>query len=254
MSLQRKTVQHQRREAGSRAPNLELISEPRVHLSHEAGHAVAHVMLARPFKYVIIRSDADAAGHIGYRYPRRLIENLRRGDRDGPHTRIYLEDQCVTTLARPVAQRKRFPRSSLKDVSEGHLNSGSDRSIVVRICNDLFDDELIEFAYYRYPRERARALIRLHWKAMGRVASELMKLEPLCYRTCSASYGIAVAHHNACRSRKARRCTERRSDCKKAVIEATANPGDVVIDLGCRFALGVLGQVGGRSAADGVQV
>ncbi len=168
---------------------------------HEAGHAVASVMLGMDFDYVTIIPDGDSRGHVENTRPKDILEAMNNGDRrENPLVYHWMENEIIETLAGPEAQHLFFPRSRLNDTywgvdfSKPHGDkveprrniriaaSGGDLSNAIRLVDDLHGQGNVAECYYFYVTARARALVRTHRDEIERVAQALLK-----YKTLSAN-------------------------------------------------------------------
>jgi hypothetical protein len=161
---------------------------------HEAGHAVAHVMLGMDFDYATIVANEDSGGHVAMTRPDDVVEMWNCGDRDNPRVRDFVERELIATFAGHIAQRRAFPRSHwqygfgvMKSpggfIPEGKPVAipGSDIQTVIRIIDDLHghDGDAVRFAYHAYVEARAEALVRQHIKQIEAVAAALLKHDTL---------------------------------------------------------------------------
>ena len=106
---------------------------------HEAGHAVAKVMLGIDFDYVTIVSDGDAAGHVAMTRPPHILEAHASCNGDplsDPTLAQRIEHEIIDTLADAEAQRLFFPRSRWRAGvgidGQKYVAHGSDTSTVIR--------------------------------------------------------------------------------------------------------------------------
>lgn len=153
---------------------------------HEAGHAVACVLLDLEFNHATIIPGDDAKGHVDITMPGYVLDEMENGDPlTDPKTRQHLEHHLIAILAGPIAQRKKFPRSRLNstDTLKGLkvLVPGSDHSQVTRMIADLFgaDNDQVRWTYERYITARARALVESHWHEFELIAAALLERETL---------------------------------------------------------------------------
>ena len=148
---------------------------------HEAGHAVAHVVLGVDFDYATIEPDGDSAGRVAYTRPHYIVESWNDGERDDPRLRIHIENELIITLCGPAAQRIKFPRSHHNNtitLSNGEkvLARGTDHSQVTRTIFDLFGpNDQVRWKYERYIAARAHALVEANWNDIEAVANALLK-------------------------------------------------------------------------------
>jgi ATP-dependent Zn protease len=159
---------------------------------HEAGHAVAFVILGEDFDFVTVIADDGSSGHVASTRPPEIVEAWNGGSRrDDPRVAQWVEHEVIHTLAGTAAQRLFFPRchwsrghGSVKNMNPMEptkgVAQGSDLQAAIHLVNDLHsDDEEVAFAYYAYCRERARSLVQVHRDKINLVAKALMKTKTL---------------------------------------------------------------------------
>lgn len=153
---------------------------------HEAGHAVADVVLGIDVDHVTIVPQEDTSGHETVIHPDDIKEGWGVSDYDDPRVRLHVENFLIGLLAGPYAGRKFYPKARLQateTLSDGRkvLAAGSDHSYVVRIIADIFgdDNDQVRWTYERYVTARARALVETHWRSIELVANALLKRKTL---------------------------------------------------------------------------
>jgi hypothetical protein len=169
---------------------------------HEAGHAVAHVMLGEDFDYVTIVPNDDSAGYIEMTRPADIVEAWQNGDRlDNARVTQYTEHELIGILAGSEAQRLFFPRCQWRaghgiveavDLTLPHglgvkpkpnmtiMTDGGDAQNAWRLVLDLHDgDADVAREHYVYLGFRTRALVRAHRDKIDRVAQALLKHKTL---------------------------------------------------------------------------
>ena len=170
---------------------------------HEAGHAIARIVLGEDFDYVTIQPDDECAGHVASTRPDDVFESWNNGDRlYNPRVTQYVEHEVIDTLAGSEAQRLFFPRCHwraghglVKNLNRGlgggnqWMADGSDMQKVHRLLYDLHSGDFdIVREHYVYLATRARSLVKVHRERIARVAEALME-----NRTLSADAVRAVA-------------------------------------------------------------
>lgn len=77
---------------------------------HEAGHAVAIVILGEDFDLVTIVPGEGTGGHVATTRPDDIHDAWESGDRDNPRVAQWAEHEIIHTYAGGEAQRLFFPR------------------------------------------------------------------------------------------------------------------------------------------------
>ena len=150
---------------------------------HEAGHAVAAVLLERPFSKVDIVGDQVAAG--------RIIYEDRPDPPDQSTKAQWAEHDLIVTLAGAVAQRRFSPDSDWRHgMGQGEkltaprsdlprLDRPSDFQTVILGIADLGYTREAAVAYRAELQARAEALIEDLWPAVKQVAEALLEHKTL---------------------------------------------------------------------------
>lgn len=131
---------------------------------HEAGHAVAAVVLGVPIVTVTIVPSAGAHGHM--QMPARWIADVH-GYR--VPSRDLVERYVVKALAGVTAQRKAYPRS----VRSHHGRSDGESAFSVAVLV-MPDSERVIQAFIDYCQARAEQLVEEYWASVTEVAQELV--------------------------------------------------------------------------------
>ena len=137
---------------------------------HEAGHAVASVVLRLPFRYVTVRSNADSLGHLLHR----SFSKRFNPDYDvRPHDVDFIERFAVCCYAGAAAvgivTGKEFDWTCAGQDGKDAMDLVS----YVDFESDALGAHLALLSY------RARNLVRVHSKAVKRVADRLCSEETL---------------------------------------------------------------------------
>ena len=177
---------------------------------HEAGHAVAAIVLRRPFKTVDIVGDEEYDGLIIYKA---TPKKFRKMDRSDARIIQRVERNAVVTFAGGIAQRRYAPRSHWhRDMGQRYelapilyydaqqyqndLRRGPQRISRPSVGSDLqrIDDGLayigqhvglagkhgeVARAYRASLRARAEKLVEDHWPEIQKVAKALLKQKTL---------------------------------------------------------------------------
>lgn len=144
---------------------------------HEAGHAVMHWQLDRPFRYVTIKSGNNSLGHVAS-YKARFLDNEGFDHRKPTH-RAWLEDRVLISLAGAEAEKHFSGRYNYVG-AEGDAESTG--HLVAQVYGG---PELID-PYMRFMRLVARRTITSSrvWPFVKAVALLLLEREHLTSRAC----------------------------------------------------------------------
>jgi ATP-dependent Zn protease len=170
---------------------------------HEAGHAVAAVLLCHEFDYVTIVPDDDSGGHISHTRRADIVDAWNEGNRNSADVAQYMEHELIVTLAGSASQRLFFPRSRWRyGFGEGTSPGGfipagtritlkdSDLQTVTDILHGLHGyDEAVFFAYHAFVQARASYLVRTHRAEIERVAAALLDRKTLLANEVRAAMG-----------------------------------------------------------------
>ncbi len=144
---------------------------------HEAGHAVAAVVLKRGVRNVTIRPRNDYAGRL-----------LQRTGVTETSSHKALRKDLIITAAGPVAQARMSKCSTMRVL--GGVRASGDREAIENMLNALGEFTLTQEYYAPLGKEisvqdmtagtrraisEARSLLREHWPAVERVAKALLK-------------------------------------------------------------------------------
>lgn len=160
---------------------------------HEAGHAVAHIWLHVPFRWVSIKPKGRTRGRVSGSSPLgRLLEKQADGDGLAPREWVRMESEVVIFCAGVAAEREYRQRNGLfsADSDADLVFSGMfDRSTNIDIAAVLHsDDPEVADAWLRYLGLRASSLVRWHWTGIERVAAKLLERRTLSAKEARAAY------------------------------------------------------------------
>jgi hypothetical protein len=149
---------------------------PGVVAIHEAGHAVAGVLLRRRFDYVTIVPDDDSLGHCAFPSEFHRIQRMIEGGankRDDARLRLCI----LTGLAGSAAEERAFGTHQLMDEHDGET--------AVEIADLLVGgpDETGPFLDQAWSEVQDLWAQDTHWAAVVRVADVLRERKRLNYRT-----------------------------------------------------------------------
>jgi hypothetical protein len=144
------------------------VSVPRFVATHEAGHAVARVLLDLPFTFVLLRDDWRPDNPRGVRG----VVHSCRDDLKAGASLLRFEDEIVATYAGPIAQARQTKRSYLEAFMGGGMSDYRNADAFAEAAglsqakiNDLWDV--------------ARFLVRDRWDLIQEVADALLGAEDL---------------------------------------------------------------------------
>jgi cell division protease FtsH len=149
---------------------------------HEAGHAVASIVLGRAFDFVTIVPNDDTDGHIAH--PPRP-----EGWHNDPQS---VRDEIVILIASAAAQRLILPRSHWRAdygvrldavYDKKKLLDGSDHSGVLLLLREIIcgRDPEAQWACYADCSRRAYSLVETHRDKIEAVAAALLEKLTLSY-------------------------------------------------------------------------
>jgi len=139
---------------------------------HEAGHAVAHVELRVPFKYVTITPD-EAAGSLGHVQANDTPAWFDpESNTDWRRHQLYIEDQIVILWAGPAAEAKLKGRNNWR-------GSRSDMSTAIDLAFYVYGRTDTVEKYVSYLRSLATGFVdaRWNWLCIERLAASLLERE-----------------------------------------------------------------------------
>jgi hypothetical protein len=160
---------------------------------HEAGHAVAAIILGRPFKTVNIIGNEQWGGLIAYKA---MPKKIRELDHSDARVIQIIERNIIVTFAGGIAQRRYAPDSPWRrDMGHRYVLTPalyySDQVIgPKRISRPFADSDLAHIddylaymgkhcgvarAYRASLRARTEELVEAHWPEIQRVARALLK-------------------------------------------------------------------------------
>lgn len=174
---------------------------------HEAGHAVAAVVLRHGIRYATVAATDDSEGHVRYVTAAPNPDPQEQPDWRGGRMPETVEDQlalhrwALTSDARETLVRKRARERlvirAAASVAQGMVDgnasllseeAGSDRNNIIRTLTQLGEGVLVEPGEEDYTDavatvvEAAEHLMRRYWPAVERVATELLKRETVSGR------------------------------------------------------------------------
>lgn len=130
---------------------------------HEAGHAVAAVIVFRPFGYVSIERNYKgygSKGHIDYANTPFFHKNKLIG----------CDEQLTTTMAGAFAQRRFAPRTRWRH------DAMPDQDLVIRNLYRWCDETgEVARAHLNYLHLKAKEIVEQNWRHIERVAAGLLK-------------------------------------------------------------------------------
>lgn len=141
---------------------------------HEAGHALALILLKRKFKYVTIRPDQDSKGQVRYHGNSRKVNTERYFIFNPSDFQRYFKHD-FKTIAGMVAEKMYTGRSN---------NAGAKSDYDIWIDVTLLDlPEKFSLVYQRFLMKYIIEVFSIedNWKSIQAIASALMKREVLTY-------------------------------------------------------------------------
>ncbi|MDE3145723.1 MAG: hypothetical protein KGL19_16355 [Bacteroidota bacterium] len=157
---------------------------------HEAGHAAANLYFRIKFKNVSIIPENISAGRVNpVKASQRLKNNIELGSLS-PRDERYLKNECITTMAGPVAQAKFEKRKKV-------LNRGSksDEYHFFEYTENLKIPQNGSLHYMNYIIEEAKdlfidknELFPNLWKFVIFLSKELIRDKELSYLQCKRHY------------------------------------------------------------------
>ena len=137
---------------------------------HEAGHAVAAVILRRPFKYATVVENEDADGHVRY-FPGELID---------PET-VVDERRAITKMERAIQTAFAGFASEQLAYGGGILEGSSDWEKAATLGLAIYTPGDLLNAYLRYLYEKCKAMLAepLHREAIQGVVDALLEKKTL---------------------------------------------------------------------------
>jgi hypothetical protein len=138
---------------------------------HEAGHAVATILLGRKFRYVTVIPEGDSAGHIKYFSPKTQRFRVLGFERI-PN---WIDVELMTSLAGEVAQGMALPRS----VRPWHGKSDRRQNLdFFWALNCAGGDEYVE-----YCKARLYSMFhdKINWAGLKALAFALLERKTLTY-------------------------------------------------------------------------
>ena len=144
---------------------------------HEAGHAVAAVVLHRPFRYATIRPEEDSLGHVMFQaFSEKFSPDISVGLRDAD----FIE-RCSTCSYAGAAGA-----GLLSGQDFDWAGAGADRQHALNMVSYVDGEPDALGAHLELLTYRARNLIRSHSAAVERVAEKLLREETIKAKTVKA--------------------------------------------------------------------
>jgi ATP-dependent Zn protease len=152
---------------------------------HEAGHAVAHLLLGGAVRQVSIVPDAGRArlGHCR----RYHLPSFRPDIDNGPKALPRVEREVVAYFAGGIAEahfRGRHCRSGARRDMEAAFD------LACRVCAS--DEEAEKFLAWLYVRAKGLITAERHWPAVEAVARELLARRTLSGAAARAAFASAL--------------------------------------------------------------
>jgi ATP-dependent Zn protease len=144
---------------------------------HEAGHAVAAVVMKIPLKRVTIVPEGDSSGTATLQEPStRVRKQLNYGLSEGPCAKDTIERRVVFVLAGDAAEKKLLRSCTDQVNNESDLRTAEE--LVQQICHS--DEEY--HAYFSLLLTRTLVLVDRNWSPIENVASALLERSTLSGR------------------------------------------------------------------------
>lgn len=144
---------------------------------HEAGHAVAAMLLGIKTVHVTIRPD-HAAGSLGHHRSGRMVwkRRLADGGEQSAQIRARGENHTIYCLAGSVAENIFRKKAGMR---KNHAGARADWNEVADIAVGLFGDLATANAFVRFAQLRAEGLMFQWWSNVEAVAKALLEQETL---------------------------------------------------------------------------
>lgn len=140
---------------------------------HEAGHAVAAILLGRKFRYVTVIPDPDdgSAGHVEFFAPRKRPFRTLSFNR----IPVWIDVELMTSLAGEVAQEMGAPRS----VKPWHGRSDRSQNLDFFWALNCAGSE----EYLEYCKARLHSMFhdKINWAGLKALAFSLLERKTLNY-------------------------------------------------------------------------
>jgi hypothetical protein len=151
---------------------------------HEAGHAVAAIVLRRGFSHVTIEPRDDSLGHVKpNKHPESFRPDISDDARDAPR----IEREVLMLLAGIAAEKHLRGRRNYRGASQ-------DLRMAVDVAGYLFSRRTLE-KYLEYMIERAEDFISMpfHWLQVEALATALLERRTLSARAARVVCRSALA-------------------------------------------------------------
>jgi len=122
---------------------------------HEAGHAVAALVLHRRFRHVTIEPDEDSGGHIAWSLGGPRVSELANSER---RLRARIERGIIVTYAGPLAEARYTGRKN-------HVGARDDYKKALELATFVCDDMASAEALLASLHQRAAGLVDGNWQA-----------------------------------------------------------------------------------------
>lgn len=154
---------------------------------HEAGHAAAHMVLARPFRWVTIVPTEGTVGHLRDRKPtRRTIQAIEDGSIAAEHR---MRHDIVILWAGPLAERRFRGRWDHRGAA-GDYGMIADRILAMGFSGS----DKCSRAFGSYLRYWSENLVDREWKVIEALAEALLERSTLtaqgAYQVRTRAYGL----------------------------------------------------------------
>lgn len=141
---------------------------------HEAGHAIAAILVHRRFRHVTIEPGEGSLGHVLYRaWDRRLRPDVS----SSPRTELLLRDAIITALAGLEAQAKFTGRRDFRGARSDYDQAAD---LASRACSS--SEEANAYLAWLCVRTKQIVSAPYNWTAIRALAAALLRDRRLSYK------------------------------------------------------------------------